>query len=352
MTGQVNRAGMTFVQFLIALAMLLILLAVYVVSLRQSSLTAMHDVVCKNNLKRWGLAILNYESNHMKLPMGVGVKDQNGVLQTQPLSGFVSVLPFVGVPTLYQDIATPKVIDGVEYPAFGVGLSNSDYVPWATQVDVMICPAAKRIQSKSGRASYAFSIGDVARNVSQQETLRGAYGYFKANRLSNITDGLSNTVSLVEIGGGTIKSTNGGCLVDGKAAWLDNPAQVFTVVKNGNDGRTIGRGSHWADGRAGVGLANTILLPNSPSFQVQGSPTSDGIYSAGSMHVGGANVGLIDGSVRFITDLVDAGDPSTPTLTVEQLESEDGLASPHGVWGAFGTIASGEDEELYKLRRR
>ena len=38
---------------------------------------------------------------------------------------------------------------------------------------------------------------------------------------------------------------------------------------------------------------------------------------------------------------VDAGDPSTPTLTVEQMESPDGYASPHGVWGAIGTICSG-----------
>ena len=89
-------------------------------------------------------------------------------------------------------------------------------------------------------------------------------------------------------------------------------------------------------------MANTILPVNSPSFQVQGSATADGIYSAGSMHAGGANVANLDGSVHFISDDIDTGDDAA-TLTAEQMA--DGVSSPHGVWGAAGTIAG--EEELF-----
>ena len=108
--------------------------------------------------------------------------------------------------------------------------------------------------------------------------------------------------------------------------------------------KLIDRGSHWADGRAGVGLANTILPINSPSFQVQGSPTADGVYSVGSNHSGGAHVANLDGSTHFVSEDIATGDTSTATLTVEQMAA--GVPSPHGVWGAAGTIASGEETYL------
>ena len=347
MAKQFKRSGLTLVELMVTLMAVGILLCFFLPACEETRGPA-RRTMCMINLKQWSLAALNFESVHMKLPMGVGVEDQEGVLQTQPLSGFVSLLPFIEGTTLYDQIARPTAIDGLEYPAFGPVLSNSDYAPWTSEVECLICPSAEPIKTKFGRTCYAFSIGDVARNVNQQQTLRGVFGYFKSNRISDILDGTSNTVGIIEIGGGNRRSVKGGCLRDGKAAWLDDPQQVFTVIESGDypaSEKTIGRGTHWADGRAGVGLASTILPPKSPSFQVQGSPTDDGIYSAGSMHTGGVNVAFVDGSTHFILENIDTGDSSAPTLSIEQMEA--GHASPHGVWGALGTIGSGEIVDFY-----
>ena len=264
---------------------------------------------------------------------------------THIISGpFVSLLPFADQRSLYDEIANPLVIDGTEYPAFEVSLSDASYFPWTIENDALFCPSsAGSLKGKFGRTSYAFSIGDVARNVSEQEPLRGAYGYFKANRLDEVTDGISNTIGMIEIGGDQVKSTSGGCLANGKAAWLDKPELVFSEVKDHayvSGAKLIDRGSHWADGRTGVGLVNTILPFNGPSFQVQGSPTADGVYSAGSMHASGGNVVMLDASTHFVSEDIDTGDTSAATLTVEQMAA--GVPSPHGVWGALGTIGSGE----------
>jgi len=342
MAKRLKRSGLTLLELMVIVTIIAVSLGILLPAV-QSGQRAAKRTVCLNNLKQCSLATLNYESGSMELPMGVGFRHRGKVMQSLPFSGFVSLLPYIEACNVspYGDFASPTVINGVQYPAYGVPLSESKYWLWELEIDSLICPSAEPSKSNFGRTSYAFCIGDVARNISQQETLRGAYGYFKANRIDAITDGTSNTIGLVEIGGGDVRSATGGCLVDGKATWLDD----LTQVGNGSyasTAKTIGRGSHWADGRAGVGLANTILPPNSRSFRVKNTTTDDGVYSAASAHSGGVNVAFIDGSTHFIADDIDTGGSSTLTFTTEQIESGDGPASPHGVWGALGTIGSGD----------
>ena len=73
---------------------------------------------------------------------------------------------------------------------------------------------------------------------------------------------------------------------------------------------------------------------------VGGSVGVDGIYSASGPHQGGVNVALIDGSVHFVDEDIDAGDPTHPAPTEEEMESSQ--PSPYGVWGALGTINGNE----------
>ena len=98
MAKHLKRSGFTLVELLVVIAVIVVLLGMLLPGVGRGNREAARRTMCLNNLKQWGLATLNYESAHLELPMGVGIKDQNGVLQTQPLSGFVSLLPFVEGP--------------------------------------------------------------------------------------------------------------------------------------------------------------------------------------------------------------------------------------------------------------
>ena len=261
MKNHMKRTGFTLPEFLIALICVGILLALLMPRERYSREAARRSM-CMNNIRDLALAAISYESTHQEFPMGVGIKDQGGVLQANPVSGFVALLPFIDQDKFYDEISNPMVVRGTEHPAFEASLADSDYPPWAKENSIFICPSAASDTSKFGRTSYAFSVGDVARNISHQESLRGAFGYFKTLDTTDVEDGCSNTIGIVEIGGSTIDNVTSGCLPSGEASWLDDPKQVFSALDKWHytsGVKLIDRGSHWADGRAGC------LLYTSPS---------------------------------------------------------------------------------------
>jgi prepilin-type processing-associated H-X9-DG protein len=69
---------------------------------------------------------------------------------------------------------------------------------------------------------------------------------------------------------------------------------------------------------------------------MESATTTNGptIISVTSNHTSGANVSLFDGSVRFVSDTVNAGDPTANRVTSGP--------SPYGVWGAMGSIDGSE----------
>lgn len=72
------------------------------------------------------------------------------------------------------------------------------------------------------------------------------------------------------------------------------------------------RGWAWGDGRHQIGF-NTVLSPNSPSCIDGNHRAMDGgaPVSASSYHPGGVNCLFGDGSVHFIPETIDSGDPTS-----------------------------------------
>ena len=348
-----QRFGFTLVELLVVVAVIGILVALLLPAIRVSREAARH-MGCSNNAKQLGLALHNYHDTYQHLPMamggtGVGASPMTG--NADRLCGLVALLPFIESSMLWFRISSPMEADGVTFPAMGPAPWIAQYPPWKQELSYLRCPSDFSKRTVFGKTNYAFCVGDVTQEIHQPTQLRGAFACGMVSRFEDIVDGTSNTIAMGEIGTPSGRNVQGQFAINQEPSFLINPSLCQSL---GDSQRTYrkdislsdsGRGSCWAEGAGGIGLMTTVLPPNSPSCAVGGKLAVDGIYSAGSYHPGGAQVVMADGSVQFVAQSIDAGDPSQPPVSPQQLPNGP-IASPYGVWGAIGTAAGGEDRKL------
>jgi type II secretory pathway pseudopilin PulG len=346
------RTGFTLVELLVVIGIILLLIGLLLPAVRRSG-GAARRMQCSNNLKQLGLALHNYHDAYGHLPAamgGTGIGPTPMLGNANRLSGIVALLPYIEQEALWKQISSPLESCGVAYPAMGPAPWIAEYPPWQADLAMLRCPNAKEKKPDKGQTNFAFCIGDMIRQIHEAEQLRGAFACGMTSRFEDVTDGTSNTIAMGEIGTAAGLSVIGQFAINQPAAILTNPALCNEVrapsrktdYAKGVSLDSSGRGSRWADGAGGFSLFNTVLPPNSPSCAAVGAHAVDGIYSAGSYHPGGSQVVLLDGSVRFISESIDAGEPTRPPVSPELLLGECALESPYGVWGALGTAAGHE----------
>lgn len=333
-----KRTGFTLVELLVCIAIVGIGLALFMPSVRTAREPARRSQ-CANNLKQIALGLQSYHDAFGCFPaaMGGGYDDR--------LSGLVWLLPYMEQTPIWEQISEEIEIEGTSYPAMGPAPWDANYPAWRTRFNFLECPSSPQGKRELGVTNYTFCIGDMARNIHQPKALRGAFACRLSTRMRDIADGQAQTIAMGEIGA---ERFIGQFATNQSARILENPSLSADARGNQKGYREdivlnkSGRGGRWADGAAGYSLFNTILPPHSPSLAVGGDEMVDGIYSVGSEHSGGgAQVLFVDGSVRFVSKTVDAGDSSHPTPTISQM-SQRGFPSPYGVWGAMGTAAGSE----------
>jgi prepilin-type N-terminal cleavage/methylation domain-containing protein len=365
-----GRRAFTLIELLVVIAIIAILIALLLPAVQQAR-EAARRTQCRNNLKQLGLALHNYHDvygvfTYMKGGTG-WPRDCGG--NWDRLSGFISLLPYMDEAPLYNQIssgdANAATDCGPGAEPGGPFSSDWTYAQWRHQVPALRCPSDRFVGNSPGwgKSSYAFCVGDTIEGNNANKTWwtpepRGLFYYNSKLGIQDIADGSSNTIAMSEraLGQSGTRSARHDTAVN-IGGMPQNPRVCLDTATSGryNPGVTLSsetwggapawNGMNWADGNPSFVGMTTILPPNSPSCTVGSWDGDWGIFSASSEHSGGVLVLMGDGAVRFISENIDAGNPSSPspdTTVAPGTGGNPGGPSPYGVWGSLGTVGAGE----------
>ncbi|MGL4595115.1 MAG: DUF1559 domain-containing protein, partial [Thermoguttaceae bacterium] len=280
-------------------------------------------------------------------------------------SGFIKLLPFLEMPARYDGF----MVDGASLFAAVWSLTEPTSNAALGPIPAFSCPSDPNHTSflgdkKTAATNDVMCFGDSSTGTHiMGRSVRGAFSCGGFNyyycTMASITDGLSNTVafgeSLVQQGYSDNRVGAGMVLLPAEtASFINVPGVVLGHVQGkeilsaslDTTTGTFGRCGSFAIG-AGLTIGfQTILPPNSPSATDGGNWARHdcaSIMSSSSYHVGGVNVTLCDGSVRFINETINSLSSGLTWTTAKDPEGNKTLGpSPFGIWGALGSKDGGE----------
>jgi prepilin-type N-terminal cleavage/methylation domain-containing protein/prepilin-type processing-associated H-X9-DG protein len=283
-----KRIGFTLIELLVVIAIIGILIALLLPAV-QKVRDAANRTKCQNNLKQFALAIHAYHDANGMFPQGVPTGLGNF------LSFHVHILPYVEQTNLYQRFNFNARYDNAANLALGLIL-----------VPIYQCPIALRLQTEYGTGEWSGGqptltthyygvAGPLGTNpqtgqpyqfrVTNQgnEATQGILGMGSKVRLTDVTDGTSNTLML------------------GEMSW--NDANYYRVWI---------RGTYDDDTNPDRDTTCCRNVDNPFKSTAYNGMDNANNVSFGSEHSGGgANFALADGSVRWVS----------PTISMETYRS-------------------------------
>jgi prepilin-type N-terminal cleavage/methylation domain-containing protein/prepilin-type processing-associated H-X9-DG protein len=320
------RRGFTLIELLVVIAIIAVLIALLLPAV-QAAREAARRAQCTNNLKQIGLAIANYESTiGCIVPGYISLCGRGNCSVAAPLPAQVAVPGYNPDPfTLDQGpgwgwlaMLLPYAEQAPLYAAMNVNLPTwvaDNGTAVVTQINVFLCPSANNptptcamVDANTNllpvanpyfaRANYQYNMGwnDTSiqpPNQNYDDVMRGGNGpIYRNSRVpyAAVTDGLSNTVFASEKTPYLADATWVG-IIPGYRHFAYN---AFASAGTGGAGVNYDYPGAILASHSGPSLyevPEVIHPPNSPLGH------TDEFYS---LHPGGANVLMGDGSVRFV----------------------------------------------------
>jgi prepilin-type N-terminal cleavage/methylation domain-containing protein len=298
-TALAPRRGFTLIELLVVIAIIAVLIGLLLPAV-QKVREAAARIKCANNLKQIGLAAHQYHLDHERLPPGVSATPARA-------PALVWLLPYLEQQNRYllfnqgQDTGTAPINAAGRSGDVGIFLCPSD------PSGGMLAEGGGTI----GRTNYLGNLGAHAWWANPDPATAGVFGYNSAVRLTDITDGTSNTALFAEVARGANPSDNlatFGELPQGQ--WDSYPNADRTGDVCGAPGHILifflvrchTRGLNYALGWPWQALYTHTVPPNWAGTDCLRMGGLDrGHLAARSYHSDGINLGRADGSVSFVT---------------------------------------------------
>ncbi|MDO5553337.1 MAG: DUF1559 domain-containing protein [Planctomycetia bacterium] len=309
----------TLVELLVVIAIIGILIALLLPAV-QAAREAARRMECTNKIKQVVLSLQNYHDVHRSFPPG-GIKNSGN---EELMLWAISILPFIEQTAMFDNYnCTVATYD----------INNAKVLGKNGIVSAFLCPsdAPNQIVDKAasgweeGMPLYNY-VGCNGQNPyytqagikgwMSEYTLPGTttvirhngavFGFFppgdlnagKGTVMASIIDGTSNTMAISEVISGKSWESTGTNKYDWRGTIYSNLFNTYSAHRPPNSSSVDEcwiSSAPYANGKPMIGIQN-------------GPKDGDGnqysIISARSRHSGGVNAGLVDGSVRFVSDTI------------------------------------------------